>query len=134
MFLTRTIKCFAVSPAALSVSLWGATYNFTPDYRFNAVFVCLLIEINCSEHITVIGNGYCRHFIFTCFFEKVFQPDHSVEKTIVSMEMKMDKVRVFHNYNNIYKSKPLPFPVALSASLTYWSTPRYLSLPQRYYL
>jgi hypothetical protein len=35
----------------------------------------------------MIGNGHCRHFIFTGFFEEVFQANHSVEKAVLGMDM-----------------------------------------------
>ena len=70
--------------------------KFTADNGFDPVFIGLLIKIDCSKHIAMIGHSNGRHLIFFSFFKKILNADGSIEQAILSMNMKMNKIGVLH--------------------------------------
>ena len=40
----------------------------------------------------MIGDGHSRHCEFFGLFEKIIEADHTVEKTILRMNMEMDEI------------------------------------------
>jgi len=86
----------AGSVSALVKTACGGNVGFASDDRLDAVSVGCLIEADGAEHVPVIGQGDRRHLVFLRRFEQRIEPDRSVEKTELRMDMQMDKVRVFH--------------------------------------
>ncbi|OPY93379.1 MAG: hypothetical protein A4E73_00175 [Syntrophaceae bacterium PtaU1.Bin231] len=75
----------------------GRDIGFATDDRLDAVPVGRLVETDGPEHVPVIGQGDRRHLVFLRCLEQRIEPDGSVEKTELRMNVQMNKVRVFHD-------------------------------------
>jgi len=66
------------------------------DDGLNAGGIGLFIKIYGAEHVAVIRDGNGRHGKVFRLFEEFMKTNHAVKKTVLSMDMKMDKIRMFH--------------------------------------
>jgi hypothetical protein len=84
------VPFIAVNPVS------GSHIEFAADDGFYARLVRLLIKIDGAEHIAVIGHRHRRHLILFYPFKKIIEPDGSIEKAILGMHMKMNKIGIMH--------------------------------------
>jgi hypothetical protein len=56
----------------------------------------LLVKLNGAEHIPMVCHCKGRHLVFPGKAEEVVMPYCAVKKTVLCMQMQMDKIRVLH--------------------------------------
>jgi hypothetical protein len=56
----------------------GCNIHLASDYGFDAIPVCLLIEIDGSKHIAVVSYGHGGHVMLFRFLQEIFDTDCSV--------------------------------------------------------
>lgn len=78
----------------------GRYVKFATDNGFDTLFECLLIKVYRAEHVAMIGNGNCRHFVFFGFFKQLFQADHAIEKAVLGVDVEVDEISVLHYLTN----------------------------------
>src|SRR4030043_46343 len=64
-----------------------------------------LIKFDRSEHISMIGQSECIHSIFFGQIEGLFESNGPVQQTVLTMEMKVYKIRMFHRKHPISNFK-----------------------------
>src|SRR5689334_13148678 len=88
-FLARRARGFFFTIAAGDVSL-------ATDNGFHAMTLHRVVEGDRAEHVAMVRHGTCRHFqLFNTLGER-FDLDGAVEKTVVSMKMKVYELAVLH--------------------------------------
>jgi len=66
--------------------------GFAADNWFHSVFLSLLVELNGSEHVAMIGHGYCGHVKGLDLFKKRIELVGAVEETVLRMEVEMNEL------------------------------------------
>ena len=56
----------------------------------------MLVKIDRTVKIAMIGHGHGRHLIFLCLLEKIIETNRTVQQTVLSMNVKMNEIGMFH--------------------------------------
>ena len=80
----------------------GSNINFTSDYRMYAILYGLLIKFDCSEHISVICNGYRGHLELLGLIHQLVNSTGSIQKAVCCMQMQMNKIILIIHYDTLY--------------------------------
>ncbi len=88
---------FADSIARLVKAAFGGDIQFAADDRFDSVLIGMLIKIDRPVKIAMIGHRNGGHLIFFCLLKKVIETNRAVEETVLGMNVKMNKIGVFHD-------------------------------------
>ena len=82
--------------AATIFVIVGRDVHFAADDGLDAVRHCLVVEVGCGEQIAVIGDGDGRHPASSGFSGQFADFASAVEKRVVRVQMKVNKVRSGH--------------------------------------
>jgi hypothetical protein len=64
--------------------------------RFQSGLRCSLVELHRSIHAAVIGHRDGRHLACVRLLYRVRNPARPIEQAVLGVQVKMDKVRMFH--------------------------------------
>jgi hypothetical protein len=55
-----------------------------------------MIEVNGPKHISMVGNGQCRHPMLFRLGDEAIQMARAVQEAVLRMDMKVDEIRMLH--------------------------------------
>jgi hypothetical protein len=56
----------------------------------------LLVKFNRPKHVSMVGEGHGSHVVFFGQIKDLFETNGSVQKAVLAMDMKVDKMAMFH--------------------------------------
>ena len=65
--------------------------DFASDDRFDPFFLSAVVEINGPKKVAMIGHRDCRHLQFRASGHEAIDATASIEETIISMKVKVNK-------------------------------------------
>ena len=94
----KIIFMTGISDMAIGLS----NIDFTANNRLYSCFFGCQVEINNAIHCTMISYGKAIHAQFLSLGDKLRNATHAIEETVLSVNMKMDKVPRHHlDYSNV---------------------------------
>ena len=91
---------FADPVAVFVKTVSRGNIQFAADDRLDSILIRMLVEIDRSVEIAMIGHGHGRHLIFLCLSEKIIETNGSVQQAILGMNVKMNEIGMFHIYSS----------------------------------
>jgi hypothetical protein len=93
LVLTQQHQVVVAIGVALNVVTLLRDVYFAADYGMNAVLARLIIELDRSEQVAVVGHGDRRHLLLLRDFHQLRNFAGAVEQRVIGMAMKMNERR-----------------------------------------